>query len=103
MSAKLGESRDVSADVESIRVEESRYSSPGVPPFDPFPTENPHLSVGISRGLSPALTAGSVGDVQLWYLPGQDTSEYNTEYEDAESQGPDIRTEDESIHNSVIQ
>lgn len=93
---KPEESRDPSIDIDSIRIEESRYSSPSVPPFDPYPAESPHPSVLMSRGLSPALTAGSVGDVQSWFMPGHDTSEYNTEYEDAESQGPDMRVDDET-------
>lgn len=87
----------------------SRYSSPGGgsgPVLGAFSVDGTRgvgvgVGVGVSvrAGHSPALTVGSVGDVQSYWLgAGHDTSEYNTEYEDAgttagdgdrDSQGPD--------------
>lgn len=64
----------------------SRYSSPGLPGFDLFPAsaDSPAPSqIGLGPRYSPVPTAGSVGDVQsYWLQSGHDTSEYNTEYED---------------------
>ena len=114
--------RDASMEVDAMLIEStSRYSSPGGsgPVLGAFNVEGTR-AIGISGGVgvgvansslggggggtrafSPALTVGSVGDVQSYWLSAglADTSGYNTEYEDAvttagdgdgdrESQGP---------------
>ncbi|KAI0340131.1 hypothetical protein BDW22DRAFT_1421891 [Trametopsis cervina] len=101
------ESRDPSMEVDNATIEESRYSSPGVQALDPYPAEGAQLvGPGLGHEFTPPLAAGSIGDVQSYWLGAAagDTSGYNTEYEDAvadtESQGPDIRFEDELMHNS---
>lgn len=86
-------------EVDSALIEdrESRYSSPGTEPL------NPHTGPMAGLGFSPSLVVGSVGDVQSYWLgTGHDTSEYNTEYEDGaaevDSQGPDVRFDDEQMN-----
>lgn len=95
-------------EVDNLMVEDSRYSSPGTAPPEAYSADNPEVIPTLgSELLPPAISVGSVGDVQSYWLgTGNDTSEYNTEYEDcvadidSTSQGPDGKFDEESVHNS---